>query len=199
MIAVLTGVTWYLIVVLIFISLMIKNVEHISMCLLTICMSFSEWCLLRSSAHFKNQAYLIWSCVSCLHIWDESETVSAQLCPTLWDPMDYSPPGSSAHVILQARILEWRAILFSKGSSWPRDQIQVSHITGRFLTIWATRKAQYFGYWPFNVISFVNISPIQVIFSFCWWFPLMCQSSVFKYVIFVDLCFISISLGDRPK
>ena len=44
----------------------------------------------------------------------------AQLCPTLCDPMDYSPPGSSIHGILQARILEWVAISFSRGSSWPR-------------------------------------------------------------------------------
>ena len=40
-----------------------------------------------------------------------------QLCRSLWDPMDYSPPGSSIHEILQARILEWVAISFSKGSS----------------------------------------------------------------------------------
>ena len=44
-----------------------------------------------------------------------------QLCPTLCDPMDCSPPGSSVHRISQARILEWVAIPFSKGSSWPRD------------------------------------------------------------------------------
>ena len=41
----------------------------------------------------------------------------AQLCLTLWDPMDCSLPGSSVHGILQARILEWFAISFSKGSS----------------------------------------------------------------------------------
>ena len=49
-------------------------------------------------------------------------------------------PGSSVHGVLQARILEWVAILFSRGSSWPRDQTQVSCITGRFFTIWATRE-----------------------------------------------------------
>ena len=51
----------------------------------------------------------------------------------------YSPPGSSVHGILQARILERVAISFSKGSSWPWDQAQVSHTAGRFFTIWATR------------------------------------------------------------
>ena len=40
-----------------------------------------------------------------------------QMCPTLWDPMDYSPPGSSIHGILQVRILEWIAISSSRGSS----------------------------------------------------------------------------------
>ena len=53
-------------------------------------------------------------------------------------PMDCSLLGSSVHGILQARILEWGAIPFSRGPSWPRDQTQVSHIAGRFFTVWAT-------------------------------------------------------------
>ena len=48
---------------------------------------------------------------------------SLQLCLTFWDPMDCNPPGSSVHGILQARILEWVVISFSRGSSRPRDQI----------------------------------------------------------------------------
>ena len=55
--------------------------------------------------------------------------------------IDYSPPCSSGPEILQVRILEWVAISFSRGSSWPRDQTQVSLIAGRFFTIWATREA----------------------------------------------------------
>ena len=54
---------------------------------------------------------------------------------TLCDPMDCSPPGSSVHGILQARILEWVAIPFSRGYSQPRDQTQVSRIAGGFLTM----------------------------------------------------------------
>ena len=48
---------------------------------------------------------------------DVSESEVAQLCPTLCNPMDCSPPGSSIHGILQARVLEWGAIAFSRGSA----------------------------------------------------------------------------------
>ena len=50
------------------------------------------------------------------------------------DPMDYTPPGSSVHGISQARILEWVAIPFFRGYSWPRDQTCVSFIAGGFFT-----------------------------------------------------------------
>ena len=63
-----------------------------------------------------------------------------QLCLTLCDPMDYSLPGSSVQGILQARIMKWVVIPFSRGSSQPRDWSWVSCIAGRFFTIWATRK-----------------------------------------------------------
>ena len=61
---------------------------------------------------------------------------------TLCDPTDCGLPGSSVHGILEARILEWVAIPFSRGSSWPRDRTWVSHIAGRFFTVWATRETQ---------------------------------------------------------
>ena len=66
---------------------------------------------------------------------------ATQSCPTLCDPMDCSPSGSSIHGILQARILEWNAIPFSRGSSLLRDRTQLSCTVGRFFTIWANRKA----------------------------------------------------------
>ena len=59
----------------------------------------------------------------------------AQLCLTFCDPMDCSPPGSSVHGISLARILEWVAIPFSRGSSQPRDQTQVSSIANGILTV----------------------------------------------------------------
>ena len=64
----------------------------------------------------------------------------AQSCPTLCDPMDCSLPDSSVHGIVQARILEWVAIPFSRGSSWPRDQTYL--LFGRWiLYYWATWEA----------------------------------------------------------
>ena len=63
-----------------------------------------------------------------------------QLCLTLWNPMDCSLPGSSVHGISQARVLEWVAISFSRGSSRPRNPTRVSHIAARHFTFWATRE-----------------------------------------------------------
>ena len=54
---------------------------------------------------------------------------SLQLCPTLGDPMDRSLPGSSVHGILQARIMEWITISYSRGSSRPRDQLHLSYVS----------------------------------------------------------------------
>ena len=60
---------------------------------------------------------------------------SLQSCPTLCDPMDYSPPDSSAHGILQARVLEWVAKPSSRGSSQPRDPTWISCIADGFFTV----------------------------------------------------------------
>ena len=72
-----------------------------------------------------------------------------QLCPTVW-----SPPGSSIHGILQAGILEWFAISFSRGSSWPRNWTWVSNTAGRLFTLWATREALSWRYW-------FSLSPVK--------------------------------------
>ena len=80
-----------------------------------------------------------------------------QVCSTLHNPMDYSLSGASVHGILQARILEWVAVPFSRGSSQLKDQTQVSCIAGRFFfTIIATGK-------PKN-IEVGSLSPLQWIF-----------------------------------
>ena len=66
---------------------------------------------------------------------------SLQSHTILCNPMDCRPPGSSVHGVLQARILEWVAIPFSRGSSWPRNRTQLSCIAGRCFTVWVTREA----------------------------------------------------------
>ena len=57
----------------------------------------------------------------------------------LCDPMDCSLPGFSVRGIFQARVLEWVAISFSMGSSWPKNWTRVSHIASRHFTLWATK------------------------------------------------------------
>ena len=76
----------------------------------------------------------------CLSIFFQSESEIAQSCLTLCDLVDCSPPGSSIHGILQARILEWVVISFSRESSRPRDRTQVPRIAGRHFNLWATRE-----------------------------------------------------------
>ena len=73
---------------------------------------------------------------------------SLQSCLTLRDPIDGSPPGSPVPGTLQARTLEWVAISFSRGSSYPRDWTRFSRISGRHFTIWATREAHLKGRRP---------------------------------------------------
>ena len=73
----------------------------------------------------------IWGDSCCLSCPLVSDCFVTQSCPTLCNPVDCSPPGSSVCGILQARILEWIAVSFSTGSSQSRDQTQVSHIAGR--------------------------------------------------------------------
>ena len=70
-----------------------------------------------------------------------SEVKIAQSCPTLATPCTVELPGFSVHGILQARILEWVAISFSRASSQPRNRTQVSCIVGRFFTNWAMGEA----------------------------------------------------------
>ena len=63
------------------------------------------------------------------------------MCPTLCDPMDCSPPGSSVLAWRIPWILEWVPVPFSRGSSQSRDRTQVFHIAGGFFTAWTTREA----------------------------------------------------------
>ena len=78
-------------------------------------------------------------CLLCFLILNALYMLVTQSCPSLCDPMNYSLPRSSVHGLLQARILEWIAIPFSRGSSQKRDLIWVSHIASKFFTVWVTK------------------------------------------------------------
>ena len=87
-------------------------------------------------------------------------------CLTPCNPMDCSLPGSSVHGIFQARILEWFAISFSRGSSFSRDQTQVSSTAGRFFTDWTTREAHpQLGIVGFDPASSFFLEPISPLFT----------------------------------
>ena len=96
----------------------------------------------KSRTRLSNWSDLIWYVFkkddvhAVFEVW-KLKVLVTQLCPTLCNPLDCSRPYSSIHGILQARTLEWVAMPFPKGSSWPRDRTWVSHIAGRFFTIWA--------------------------------------------------------------
>ena len=107
-----------------------------------ICASFFTWFIMEDVS---------WTCkANAKHLWTHGKAdlmgpyrffslkvKVAQLYPTLCHPMDYT-----IHGILQARIPEWVAFPFSRGSSQPKDQTQVPRIAGGFFTSWATREAQ---------------------------------------------------------
>ena len=118
-----------------------------------------EWVAIfffRGSSQLKDETHVSWigrwilyQRNKCDTIWNKPSVVPdtsvqnewvliVHSCSTVCDPMYWSQPGSSVHGISQARILEWVPILFSRGSSWPRSQIQVSWIAGRFFIVWAT-------------------------------------------------------------
>ena len=104
-----------------------------------------------------------------LHSWMKVKVLVAPSCFTLYESMDCSLPGFSVHGVLQAWILEWVAMPSSRGSSQLRDQTQVSHISGIFFTVWATRKSHE--YWiSFSRGSFRPRNQIGVSFIACGFF-----------------------------
>ena len=137
---------------------------------LYLCFSFwkSEAAFLEYSLPNLRASAVLLCCAVCL---------VAQSCPTLDDSMDCSLPGSSVHGILQARILEWVAIPFSRGSSWPRDWTGVSCIAGRFSTVWAIREPQYFcvNFYIYYLGDFTSIF-------------LLCQKQVWQVFMFPCMC-----------
>ena len=98
----------------------------------------------------------------------------SQLCLTLWDPIDYSLPGSSDHGILQARILEWVAIPLSRESPWPRDWTLVFCIAGWFFTVWATQESPC---WLPSQLLLAPLSFLKVLLISVWVYTISPWSS----------------------
>ena len=93
----------------------------------------------------------------CIHRHAAYKMLVTQLCQTLCDPLDCSPPGSSIHRISKARILEWVGIYFSRGSSQPRDWTHIS--CSFFQSFQHTELMGLLGGWVLAGPSCVNPSP----------------------------------------
>ena len=148
-----------------------------------------KWFSFSSIYHSTVSHFLQWICITfiikkcgcCLIQSDRKSKLVAQLGLTLFDPVDCSPPGSSVHGILQARILERVAIPFSGASSQPRDQTQVScsasglRLYRQILYYWATKEAPY-----------VSINSEFLIYPtpFPLWHPKVCFLCLWVYFCF---------------
>ena len=108
---------------------------------------FPSWGIITDLKKFFFAALIDNKCAARHHIFNMKTCVSVlshQSCLTLCDPRDCSPPGSSVHGILQARILEWVAISSFRGSSWPRDQTTcLMHWQAGSLPLAPPRKPQH--------------------------------------------------------
>ena len=127
------------------------------------------------------------SLLSLLYIYREKDRgrdrERAKSCLTLCNPMDCSLSGSSVPGILRATILEWIAIPFSWGSSWPRDQTRVSCIADRFLTGWVTGKAQciYIKIIKLYILNFIkNCWIVHLLWGYFMVCKLYLNKAIFK-------------------
>ena len=118
---------------------------------------------------------------------------SLQSCLTLCNPVDRSPPGSSVHGILQARIPAWVAILFSRGSCPPNDWTWVSCIAGRYFTFWATREAPklcLFTMKPWSTTRILQLADNQNILTFQKWFKPSYTNSLHFLLLYLQMLFL---------
>jgi len=123
----------------------------------------------------------------CLWVYKVKVKVKVKSSLTLCKPMGYSLLGSSLRGIFQARMLEWVAISFSRGSPWPRDPTQVSHIVGRRFTLWATREFILWVYmYILSHIFYCCYKPLHLhwAFAFLWSFPFLLLFSLFFLFFF---------------
>jgi len=102
------------------------------------------------------------------------ESVKSHSCLTLYEPMDYSPPGSSVHGIFQARILVWVAISFSRVSSWPKDQtgspaLQANSLPSEPFFVW--EEIRIWAHWKYFLDTHLNYPGPVSCFSPSWISP----------------------------
>ena len=99
------------------------------------CLRTKKWKLVKLNLERIQQGEIVKP--NCSMLWSLwiVQVLTAQSCPTLCNPINCNPPGSSVHGNLQARTLEWRAVPFSRESSRPSDQTQTSCFACGFLTI----------------------------------------------------------------
>ena len=110
--------------------------------------------------------YLCWWCVNGPSQNNLVCCLVTDLCPTLCDPMDCSPPGFSVHgILVHSRILKWVAISFSKGSSWLRDWTCISCISRQILYPWATWEAPRWWY----LHTFDCHVSVEFLSCLCFW------------------------------
>ena len=147
---------------------------------------FQGWCECHN-LHFSYGESRRWGITSKVarSVW------RTQSCPTLHSPTDSSPPGSFVHGILQAGILQWVAISFSRGSSWPRDQTQVSCTARRFFTICATRETHVFFEWLWDYI---------LVSAPCYWpsLSLKCKCIKLSLVIILRTAWARFHISKAP-
>ena len=132
------------------------------------CQSAGDPCLLLEAGQIKHPR----TSMVCVQ--------SLQLCPTLCNPVDCSPPGSSVHGIFQSRILEWVAISSSGGSSWPRDQTHVSYVScivGQFFTTEPLRKPIIYLIYSIKVRNWKDFGSWM---KCRWLFPFPCFDCVHR-------------------
>ena len=138
-----------------------------------------EWVMQYLSKYNMNSDSISRESINLWDLWYSWDTNwkwnPSVMSDSLW-PMDCRQPSSSIHGISQARILEWVAISFSRGSSWPRDRTQVSCITGRLFTVWATRESLLIYIYLFIYLCFF----LRFILGnwFMWLWGLASQKSV---------------------
>ena len=156
--------------------------ENHVLCLKAMCISFCVWIACTCSLSIFFFCWVVDPLKNLFLKWKVKAKV-AQSSLTLCDPIDYT-----VHGILQARILEWVVFPFSRGSSQPGDQTQVSCTAGGFFTSWATRKALRIYFYQFcskemtllichmccKYFPQFTVSPFTVIFA-VWIFTIYCQ------------------------